>query len=137
MNIRVVFLLTLLLPLTAIAEDEVEGNEEEKSLYERYEAIAGESVGRIRFSRNIEWRNVDENTLVAETRRGRYWLLDIEKGCIRRAPLRVTLEGDQRKRQGMSEINQLDVLQIDDTRCTVRQIRPLDAEGVRAIRAEE
>ena len=37
----------------------------------------------------------------------------------------------------MSEINRLDVLQIDDTRCTVRQIRPLEAEGVKAIRADE
>lgn len=138
MKILMAFLLALLMPLTAIAaEDEDKEKNEEKSLYERYEAIAGEPVGRIRYGRNIQWRPVDDAALLAETQRGRYWLLDIEKGCIRRSPLDITLKGDQRRRQGMSEINQLDALQIDDRRCTVTRIRPLDAEGVRALLADD
>ena len=136
MKILMTVLIALLLPLSAHAEDEDKGNNEAQSLYERYEAIAGESVGRIRYGRNIQWQPVGDAALLAQTQRGKYWLLDIEKGCIRRSTLNITLKGDQRRRQGMSEINQLDALEIDDLSCTVRKIRPLDAEGVRTIQAD-
>ena len=100
MKILMVLLVALLLPLNAVAEDEGKENKEEKSLYERYEAIAGESVGRIRYSRTIEWRNVDENALVVETRRGRYWLLDMERGCIRRPPCASVLKVSSESARG-------------------------------------
>lgn len=138
MKILSVLLILLMFPLSVLADEDEKEDDEELSLYERYEAIAGESVGRIRYSRNVEWRNVDENSLVAETRHGEYWLLDIAKGCIRRTPLEIELEDEQQgERRGMREIERLDTLIIDDTRCTIRQIRPLDADAVEAIRAEE
>ncbi|MDQ2070885.1 DUF6491 family protein [Natronospira bacteriovora] len=117
-----------------VMADENGDENDEPTLYERHEAIAGEPVNRIRYTRIHGWTPVGDDNLVAETRRGKFWLIDLEPKCVLRLDLRILLEGRQQRPEGFSEISRFDTLKVDDQECSVRRIRPLDAEGVKTIR---
>ena len=132
-------LLLLLLPALALAggddEDKKRDNDrkKEQAVYEQLEAHAGDATARATFGRFRDWTPVTRNSLVIETRRGDYYLVDLQASarCDFRPKFVRSLDIGQRRGR-MVSLASGDTIRIDgEYRCRIRQIRPLDMDGAR------
>jgi len=123
------WILTIAALLTACAG--IPRDDGELSPLDRYMAYAGDPVDRFNFPQRIRsWSPVDREHLLIRVGPRETYLLAVGGGCI---GLQTTRSIGISSRVGSTTVTSgLDEIQLDHDRCRITEIRPVDADRMRA-----